>query len=65
MLLRPSGLPGAFPDPGLLYQDTLAFQVKMEDIDAQMLTLKQQGAAARGYKGQLTKVTKRLESAKE
>jgi hypothetical protein len=30
-----------------------------------MLTLKQQGAAVRGYKGQLTKVTKRLERAKE
>ena len=37
----------------------------MEDIDSQMVTLKQQGAAARGYKGQLTKVTKRLERAKE
>ena len=37
----------------------------MEDIDGQMLALKQQGAAARGYKGQLTKVTKRLERAKE
>ena len=40
-------------------------QVKMEDIDSQMVTLKQQGAAASGYKGQLTKVTKRLERAKE
>ena len=37
----------------------------MEDIDAQMLTLKQQGATARGYKGQLIKVTKRLERAQE
>ena len=37
----------------------------MEDIDSQMVTLKQQGAAARGYKGQLTKVTKILERAKE
>ena len=37
----------------------------MEDIDSQMVTLKQQGAAVRGYKGQLTKVTKRLERAKE
>ena len=37
----------------------------MEDMDSQMLTLKQQGAAARGYKGHLTKVTKRVERAKE
>ena len=37
----------------------------MEDMDSQMLTLKQQGAAARGYKGHLTKVTKSMERAKE
>ena len=37
----------------------------MEAIDAKMLSLKEQGAAARGYKGQLTKVVKRIEKAKE
>ena len=37
----------------------------MENIDGQMVTLKEQGAAARGYKGQLTMVTKRLERSKE
>ena len=37
----------------------------MEGMDAQMLALKQQAAAARGYKGHLTKVTKRVERAKD
>jgi hypothetical protein len=37
----------------------------MASMDAQMLVLKQQGAAARGYKGHLTKVAKRVERAKE
>ena len=37
----------------------------MEAIDAKMLSLKEQGAAARGYKSQLTKVVKRVEKAKE
>ena len=37
----------------------------MEAIDAKMLNLKEKGAAARGYKGQLTKVVKRIEKAKE
>ena len=37
----------------------------MENMDAQMLTLKQQAAAARGYKGHLTKVAKRVERAKD
>jgi hypothetical protein len=33
----------------------------MEGMDAQMLALKQQAAAARGYKWHLTKVTMRVE----
>ena len=37
----------------------------MESMDAQMLALKQQAAAARGYKGHLTKVAKRVERAKD
>ena len=37
----------------------------MENMDAQMLALKQQAAAARGYKGHLTKVGKRVERAKD
>ena len=37
----------------------------MEDINGQMLPLNEQGAAARGYKGQLTKITKRVERDKE
>ena len=37
----------------------------MEAINAKMLSLKEQGAAARGYKSQLTKVVKRVEKAKE
>ena len=37
----------------------------MEGMDAQILALKQQAAAARGCKGHLTKVTKRVERAKD
>ena len=37
----------------------------MEGMDAQMLALKQQAAAARGYKGHLTKVIKKVERAKD
>ena len=37
----------------------------MEAINAKMLSLKEQGAGAKGYKGQLSKVVKRVEKAKE
>ena len=37
----------------------------MEAIDAKMLSLKEQGAGAKGYKGQLAKVAKRVEKANE
>ena len=37
----------------------------MEDMETQMGALKQLGAAARGYKGHLTKVAKRVDRAKD
>ena len=37
----------------------------MEDNDTKMGRLKEQGATVRGYKGQVTKVMKRIEKAKE
>ena len=37
----------------------------MENMETQMLALKQQAAAARGYKGHLTKVAKRVDRAKD
>ena len=43
----------------------LKFQVKVEAIGAKMLSRKEHGARAKGYKGQLAKVVKRVEKAKE
>ena len=37
----------------------------MDAIDPKMLSLKDQGAGAKGYKGQLTKFIKRVEKGKE
>ena len=37
----------------------------MEAINAKLLQLKEQGARAKGYKGQLMKVVKRVEKASE
>ena len=41
------------------------FQDRVEAIDAKMLYLNEKGAGAKGYKGQLTKVVKRVEKANE